>query len=87
MKPGTYHEDQYFDQMVEVEKKEAKRGWQDRIKMIESLKERSRFLDELNRGQYDPFNERRKELERQAREGKVRYKVEPKRSWLSRMWG
>lgn len=63
LRPNVLHEDEYFDMMIDQERKEKRRGWQDRVVMIAALKQRSAFMAQVNQHDYDPFEERRRKIQ------------------------
>ncbi|CAB9498683.1 Septin [Seminavis robusta] len=71
LRPSLYHEDEYFDIMIDLERKEKQCGWKQRVKMIEEVKQRSKFCSQVESDGYDPFAEKVARLEQQARQGQV----------------
>ena len=78
LRPSIYHADEYFDIMIEGERREKQPGWQQRIKSIEDVKQRSKFCNDVKSDGYDPFAERVAQVKEQATSGKVNFLIDIK---------
>jgi AIG1 family len=80
LKPCLYHDDEYFDIMIECERKDKQSGWQERIRMIEEVMQRSKLCNQVESGSYDPFAERVAQVKERAVEGKISLHLESHKS-------
>ena len=69
---------EYIDILIQSEEQEAKPGWQIRVKHLVGLRKRAEHLNEIARGEYDPFREYRDRIE-EARMSGVDFR--DKESW------
>ena len=69
---------EYIDILIQSEEQEAKPGWQIRVKHLVGLRKRAEHLNEIARGEYDPFRDYRDRIE-EARMSGVDFR--DKESW------
>lgn len=62
LSPNVYHSDEYFELMMEQERTERKIGWEARVKMIQNLRGKSKFMSAVGSGDFDPFEEKLLEI-------------------------
>ena len=71
LRPSIYHNDEYFDIMIECERKDKQQGWKERIKAIKDVQERAKLCHDVKSEGYDPFATRVSQVRESAMKGKI----------------